>query len=119
MSRHSYIVVPADKAKELAEKTLARVKECRAREVKSYLSSRAQKINRRWYRRLLRLSPVTIEQVEAHERQDPPLWSTLWEIETLYWMSTEDLAEKVLRAVNTGEPFHFSLDDFALISRDG
>lgn len=109
----SYVVVSAEKARELAQKTLDRIKAARKRALDEHLKEEVAKINGRWWRRLFKLEPVS-EQEYYEANHSNPWWLSggyINQIEVMHYWRQEEVAEDILRAATLGNPLHIDVED--------
>jgi len=112
----TYVMIPSWRARELAESSLDRIFVGRKNVLEHYIKDRQEKINASWWRRLLRLKPLTYEQVYEREERLMPLWDNqVCRIE-YYWSDQESLAKKVKRAAEVAEAVNISVDDLEVLS---
>lgn len=116
MNNQSYAVIPAEKAKELAENLIKRIKAMRLRNEEAYLASSIKRINSGWFRRHFK-KPITLEEVIKME-ETAPLPTPL------YWIRQSgcglvELASNVLTAAQYSDSIHLTLEDMSDLSHYG
>lgn len=111
----SYVVVPADKAKEMAEKTLVAIKKARDVRERLFINGQVKEINEGVLCRLGLRKQVTYEQVLKREvarmEREQSIFSHLWTIRNLEYGAQGALARRVLAASRVGDPVHLTLED--------
>ena len=85
MSEDSYIKMPAAKVIELAQSMMRSIDEFRERQWVIFTEG----YNRKWWRRLLRLRPLTVDEVKVETEFDINWGTPRWACCSQYWRCEE------------------------------
>lgn len=106
----TYMIVSSKKLRSLCEKKLENLQAYREMAVKKHIAEAQQRVNNRWWNRLLGRK-FTLEQIEQVEEHD------IYIIRNIRYGWAERVAKDLLKMCKYGPRVNVSVEDFMTVTR--